>query len=96
MKQYPFKSPDTAHRTLGDEAVVVNFHNSFFYHFNTVGTIIWELCDGQRTVAQIAAALTAEYGVTAAEAARDCQQFIGELVEEGLLTWRSSGEAEKA
>src|SRR4030042_1263561 len=89
MEQYPLKSKDTAHRTLGEEAVVVNFQSSFFYHLNPVGTFIWEHCDGKHTLVQIAAALTEEYQVTPEEAAQDCRQFIGELVTEGLLEWRS-------
>ena len=92
MAPYPLKSKDTAHRTLGEEAVVVNLQSSFFYHLNPVGTFIWEHCDGEHSVAQIAAALTAEYQVSPEEAAQDCQQFIGELVTEGLLQWGSGRE----
>ncbi len=87
MERYPIKSQDTAHRVLEGEAIAVNFKSSFFYAFNEVATFIWERCDGRHRVADIAAALTEEYDVDLAEAARDCQQFIGELETEGLLTW---------
>ncbi|MEW6386197.1 MAG: PqqD family protein [Thermodesulfobacteriota bacterium] len=90
MVQYPLKSADTAHRTLGEEAVVVNFRSSFFYHLNPVGTFIWEHCDGKHSVVQIATALTEEYQVTPEEAVQDCQQFIDGLVTEGLLQWRAA------
>ena len=90
MEKFPLKTKDTAHRVLSDEAIVVNFRNSFFYNLNPVGTFIWERCDGQHTPAQIAAALAEEYDVLPEEAARDCQEFIDSLVEQGLLQWSDS------
>jgi hypothetical protein len=85
MQAYPIKTKDTAHRVLSDEAIVVNFKNSFFYSLNPVGTFIWERCDGRHSLAQIAQELAAEYDVTPEEAARDCREFIDSLVEQGLL-----------
>jgi hypothetical protein len=90
MKKCPIKTKDTAHRVLSDEAIVVNFQNSFFYNLNPVGTFIWERCDGQHTLRQIAADLSEEYDVSPEEAARDCQDFIDSLVEQGLLQWSDS------
>lgn len=63
MERFPVKTKDTAHRVLVDEAIVVNFRSSFFYNFNPVGTFIWDRCDGQHTLAQIAAAVAEEYEV---------------------------------
>jgi hypothetical protein len=88
MERFPVKNPDTAHRVLADEALVVNFKSSFFYNFNPVGALIWERCDGQHTVAQIAGELVQDYDVTLEEATRDCQEYIDGLVAEGLLEWR--------
>jgi hypothetical protein len=85
MQVYPIKTKDTAHRVLSDEAIVVNFKNSFFYSLNPVGTFIWERCDGRHSVAQIAQELAAEYEVALEEAVRDCQEFVDSLVEQGLL-----------
>ena len=86
-EQYLQKTKDTAHRVLSDEAIVVNFQNSFFYNLDPVGTFIWERCDGQRTLEQIAGELAGEYEVSPEEAARDCREFIDSLVEQGLLQW---------
>ncbi|HEY9072820.1 MAG TPA: PqqD family protein [Desulfobaccales bacterium] len=72
------------------EAIVVNFQNSFFYNLNPVGTFIWERCDGEHTLKQIAAELSEEYEVSPDEAAKDCREFIDSLVEQGLLQWSES------
>jgi len=90
MEQFPFKTKDTAHRVLSDEAIVVNFQNSFFYNLNPVGTFIWERCDGEHTLEQIAGEMVEEYEVSPEEAARDCREFIDSLVEQGLLQWSDS------
>jgi hypothetical protein len=88
MERVPVKNKDTAHRMLMDEAIAVNFRSSFFYNFNPVGARIWERCDGEHSVAQIAAELAEEYDVTLEEATRDGQVFIDSLAAEGLLEWR--------
>jgi hypothetical protein len=88
MERFPVKTKDTAHRKLEDEALVVHFRSSFFYNFNPVAARIWECCDGQHSVPQIAAELAEEYDVTLEEATRDCQEFIEGLAAEGLLEWR--------
>jgi hypothetical protein len=57
-----------------------------------VGTFIWERCDGRHSVAQIAEELTEEYEVEPEVAIRDCEQFLQELVQEGILVWGPSPE----
>jgi len=90
LEKYPAKAEDTIHRKLGDELVAVNLTNKFFYSLDSVGTFIWERCDGQHSVAQIAEALVQEYDVGLEEAVRDCEQFLQELVKEGILIWRQT------
>lgn len=90
MKKLAIKTKDTAHRVLSDEALVVNFRNSFFYNLNPVGTFIWDRCDGHHTIDQIAAEITEEYEVSPEDAARDCLEFIESLIEQGLLQWADS------
>jgi coenzyme PQQ biosynthesis protein PqqD len=53
---------------------------------NPVGTSVWDLIDGARTVADIVAAIQAEYDVSAAQAEQDVAQFLNTLVEAGALT----------
>jgi hypothetical protein len=94
MDRYPKKSSDTAFRVLGDEAIIVNFEDSFFYNLNKVGTFIWNRCDGQHSVDEIAQALTEEYEVSPETASHDCREFLDELAEQGLLRWKPGPEAQ--
>jgi hypothetical protein len=75
---------------VGDEALIVNFKDSFFYNLSPVGTFIWERCDGTHSIAQIAAELVQDYEVDLEVAVRDCEQFIQELVAEGVLVLQQS------
>ena len=93
MKRYPLKTKDIADRVLGEEAIVVSFQNSFFYNLNSVGTFIWERCDGRQSLDQIAAALVAAYEIELPEAAQCVQVFTDSLVDEGLLCWQDEPEA---
>jgi hypothetical protein len=87
MEKFLIKTKYTAHRILSDEAIVVNFQNSFFYNLNPVGTFIWERCDGQHTLDQITAELSEEYEVSREVAAEDCREFIESMIGQGLLQW---------
>lgn len=75
---------------MGDEALIVNFQDSFFYSLSPVGTFIWDRCDGQHSLTQIAAELVKDYEVEPEVAMRDCEQYIHELVQEGILVWQSA------
>jgi hypothetical protein len=90
MQRYPARAEATAHRTVGDEALIVNFTDSFFYNLSPVGAFIWERCDGQHSIAQIAAAMVQEFAVEPEVAVRDCEQFVQELVQEGILIWNTA------
>lgn len=54
---------------------------------NPVGSRIWQLADGTRTVDEIANVLVQEFDVDQAEAASSAQRFVAELVDLELLTW---------
>ena len=93
LARRPTKPKDLIHRKLGDEIMAVNLNNKFFYNLDSLGSFIWERCDGRHSVAQIAEAITEEYEVEPEVAIQDCEQFIQELVQEGMLEWASSPEA---
>lgn len=59
-----------------------------FAHAFVANDATADRCDGQHTLAQIAAAVAEEYEVPPEEAAADCREYIDGLVAEGLLEWR--------
>jgi len=47
---------------------------------------IWEMIDGRRTVAELAADIAAEYGIEASRTQADTIAFCEDLVRRGVLT----------
>jgi hypothetical protein len=88
VERYPIKTGDTSHRVINREAILVNFQNSFF----TISIRSGLLFGTQHTLSQVAASLVAEYEVTLENALQDCRKFVEQLVEQGLLQWRSDPE----
>jgi hypothetical protein len=56
-----------------------------YYLLEELGPVIWELCDGVRSVDEVITAVGAELGEPPAAVAGDVREWIAELREERLL-----------
>lgn len=74
-------------RRLGEEMVLLNTETEAYFTLNDVGARVWELIDGQRTIALIVAGLLAEYEVPESELRTDVDELLGQFSEEQLITW---------
>jgi len=73
----------------GDEGVVVlNPNDGQYFSLDDVGGRIWELCEGDHAVFEIAAALASEYEAAASEIERDALELLRDLKDEGLVALR--------
>ncbi len=85
-------------RSIAGETIIVPIRSGVgdlnsIYTLNEVGTTIWQLVDGQRSVDQIIECISSEYEVSNAEASKDVFDFLTTLEVEGLI--RHLGESEK-
>ncbi len=83
----PIHHPRTAARVFSGEAIIISPAEHMVRMLNPVGSRIWELADGTRTVEEIAEVLAAEYDVDAAHARQSTQGFVADLVAKALLSW---------
>ena len=83
----PTHHPQTAARVFSGEAVIITPAENTVRMLNAVGSRVWELADGTRTVEEIAGVLTQEFDVDLAQARESATQFIDELAAKGLLTF---------
>ena len=83
--KYPVPHPQVASRIIDGEAIILLPENVQVNVLNTVGSRIWALADGTRSVGEITEVIVAEYDVTAEEAERDVEEFIQELVDNKML-----------
>lgn len=74
-----------AWRVLEGEAVILYPEAGTLHRLNATGTRMWELLDGQRSLAEVAAGLATEYDVAPADAVRDLQAVAADLIAAGLV-----------
>ena len=80
------KSPTTAWRLIEGEAVILSLETKVLRGLNPVGSRVWELIDGQRSVEEIITAIVQEFDVTPQAAAEDVKRFVRELLDKSLVT----------
>ncbi len=84
------KSDRVVSRKIVDELILVPIRTSVadmesLYTLNDVGARVYELVDGQRTVAQICEAIVEEFEVTKEKAHADVSDFTEQLMEIGAI-----------
>jgi hypothetical protein len=84
------RSDRTSWRILEGDALILHPEAGTLHRLNGTGTRAWELLDGSRSLDTIAAALTDEYEVSAADAIAQVQELAHELQDAGLVTVVSS------
>ena len=80
------KSPKTAWQIIEGEAVLLSMDTKVLRGLNPVGSRIWELIDGQRSLEEITGVIVQEFEVAPGVAVQDVQAFIQELLDRGLVT----------
>jgi len=75
---------EVAWRLIEGEALIVTPADSVLHTLNEVGTRIWELMDGHRTIREISVVLMGEFDVDAERTERDTVWFIERLARKGL------------
>ncbi len=80
------KSPKTAWQIIEGEAVLLSMDTKVLRGLNPVGSRIWELIDGQRSLEEITGVIVQEFEVAPGVAMQDVQAFIQSLLDRGLVT----------
>lgn len=86
----PRHAADVVAKTIDEVAVLLNLTNEMYYSLNEVGARVWELADGQRSIAAIVDAVAAEYDADRNQIRDDVQSLLAELAAEGLVSWDAS------
>jgi Coenzyme PQQ synthesis protein D (PqqD) len=81
----PAKTSTTASRLIAGEAVILSLDTKVLRGLNAVGSRVWDLIDGRRSVEDIVDVIVAEFDVAKPEAAADVGAFLRELVDKGLV-----------
>lgn len=77
----PVAHPQVASRVVDEQAVIVLSDEGEVTVLNEVGTRVWDLVDGKRTVGQIIDLIASEYAIDQETARRDVEEFLKQLVD---------------
>ena len=69
----------------GERGTVLLIEKGTMHQLNLVGGMIWERCDGTRSLVQIADELAVEFAVERNELAGDVTEFVVDLTRRGWL-----------
>ena len=67
------------------QTVLLRLDDGGYYALDEVGAAIWELCDGERSVAEMVTALAGQFDAPLETLERDVTEFVAELRREALL-----------
>ena len=82
---YPVPHPQVAGRVVDGEAVIILSESNLVNVYNPVGSRVWELCDGTRTVDDVIDLIVSEYEVNRERAQADVVAFIEQLLVDRVL-----------
>jgi coenzyme PQQ synthesis protein D (PqqD) len=68
-----------------DLLVLLNLDTGQYYNLDEVGTRIWELCDGVRTITEIARCIGEEFDTSGDPIERDVMTFVEDLAQDRLV-----------
>lgn len=88
MARRPTRAEGIVARTMEGQAVLLDLSTEEYYSLNEVGSRIWELADGEHTVAAMVDTIVAEYEAEREQVSADVLDLLDELSEEGLVSWR--------
>ena len=81
----PKRREGVAAQVADGEAVLLDIESGEYFALNSVGSRIWELCDGTKTAAEIVSVICDEFDVAADVATADTHEILGELESERLV-----------
>jgi hypothetical protein len=79
----------SAFRVIGGAAVVVVIDQNTLHTLNEVGTRVWELLDGSRSLGEITDVIVDEFEVERPDALADVDRFVEELLGLGAVETRA-------
>lgn len=78
-------------RRFDENVILIDPENALLHELNVVGTRIWELCDGTRHGAEIAAQISREFEVSLEQAEADVGAFLDDLKQRALVAVGEGG-----
>jgi hypothetical protein len=89
-RRCPRQGTQVVAKTVDDAVVLLDLTTEMYYSLNEVGSRIWALADGRRSVATIVDTLAGEFDAERGQIREDAEDLLSQLAAEGLITWDAS------
>ena len=73
---------------LDGELLLFQPAGQIIMHANETAVLVWQLCDGQRTIADIVGVLEAAYPEAAADIKRDVPELLAQFAANDAIEWQ--------
>ena len=90
MTRYRANTPRFVDETVDGEALIMDMVTGSYYTCLDASTVAWEALTSGLDAGQVATKLSSIYSVDPADAERDVQNFIADLLQEEMLTARDA------
>jgi hypothetical protein len=88
----PRSRPDVITRAVRSQRILYDNLSKSSHVLNETAEFVWNLCDGEHTISEIAAEIRASFDVPAdADLEADIERTLGVLMKKGLLVTSGNG-----
>ena len=84
----PVKNEDLAWRMIDDEAILVDIDGEEVAHLNEVAAQIWDVLDGEKSVADIIEHIRSKFEVGRDKARKDVLAFLNKLIKREMVSMK--------
>ena len=88
LQKRPLPTPNFRIETLDGELLLFNPASDQILQTNQSGALVWQLCDGRRTIADITAVLAAAYPDDASAITTDVPDILASFASHGAIHWQ--------
>ena len=85
LESKPRRKTDYRLEVLDNEMVLYHPAETKVLYFNQTASLIWQLCDGERTAAEMISLLSESYPESAGEVTADVQSTLQQFAEQGCI-----------
>jgi len=79
------RAENVTFEVVADEAILIDIRTGTYFSLNEVGTVFWEMLDGEQTIEQHAATIAAKYEVETSMVVADLLELAHEMAKDNLL-----------
>jgi hypothetical protein len=85
LESYPRHCEDLVCRVIDDEVVILTTDSCNVHSLNKVGSVIWELADGTRSIREMVTRICENFDVPFEKALANVMEFQAQMVDKNLV-----------